>query len=258
MKWRFIEQETYSADINMAIDHAIYEGVGSGREKPTIRFYKWIPSSVSLGAYQNTTEINLNACKKYNVGVVRRMTGGGSVFHDNADFTYSIAAPLRIFDNSIENAYKQICSWVINALNEFGIKANLENKNDIFVDGKKISGNAAKALDKGVYFQHGTLVYDIDFEVMSSVLNISKDLVNEKVTSVLQNKNISPNKVYDKLKNSFTLDKEFKTKELSKFELMRAKDLANTRYRTIMLPAGSLVKNKGACYVVSNLHSAFS
>lgn len=249
MNWRLIGQETYSAAMNMAIDHAIYESVANGREQPTIRFYKWQPSSISLGAYQNAREINLLACKRNNIGIVRRMTGGRAVFHDKADFTYSVIAPIRVFNYSIENAYRQICSWIINSLNELGIKASLENKNDIMVDGKKISGNAAKAMDKGIYLQHGTLIYDIDFEVMPKALNISKDAVNEKVTSILQHKKTGQDKVYDALKNNFAKDKETKTENLSKYEIMRAEDLAKIKYSHIALPSGTLLRNKGACYV---------
>ena len=139
MNWRLIEQEAYSAAMNMAIDHAVYESVANERENPTIRFYKWVNNSVSLGAYQNPKEINLDACNKNNVDVVRRMTGGRAVFHDKVDFTYSVIAPIKIFNYSIENAYKEICSWIINALNEFDINAALESKNDIVVDSKKIS-----------------------------------------------------------------------------------------------------------------------
>ena len=249
MKWRLIEQSAYSAAMNMAIDHAIYESVANGRELPTIRFYKWMPSSISLGAYQNPKEINLEACRKHNIGIVRRMTGGRAVFHDKVDFTYSVIAPIKVFNYSIENAYRQICSWIINALHELSIRAAIENKNDIMVDGKKISGNAAKAMEKGVYLQHGTLVYGIDFGIMPLALNISEDLVKGNVTSVSNHKKISQEEVYQALENNFAKGKEFRTEELSKFELMRAEDLAKTRYSTIMLPVGTLLKNKGACYV---------
>ena len=296
MKWRLIEQEAYDAAMNMAIDHAIYESVANEREHPTIRFYKWVNSSVSIGAYQNPKEINMDACKKHEIGVVRRMTGGRAVFHDKADFTYSVIAPIKVFNYSIETAYREICSWIINALNDLGIKAALESKNDIVVNDKKISGNAAKAMEKGVYLQHGTLIYDVDFDAMPQVLNIPQDLAKEKIASILElkthenqrrreskilglsetksrqfsghrkfsgmrvssrtrsqltefSREISQQKTYDTLKSNFTKNKEFKTETLSKYELMRAQDLANTKYNSIMLPAGSLVKNKGACYV---------
>ena len=125
----------------------------------------------------------------------------------------------------------------------------MENKNDIVVNDKKISGNAAKAMEKGIYLQHGTLIYDIDFDVMPQVLNIQKNLANERITSVLQHKKISRQKVYETFKNNFIQNKELKTEGLSKYELMRAEDLAKTRYNTILLPVGSFIKNKGACYV---------
>ena len=267
MKWRLIEQQAYDAHMNMAVDHAVYESVANGRELPTIRFYKWNKSSVSLGAYQNPKEINLDACKKHNIGIVRRMTGGRAVYHDKVDFTYSVIAPIRVFNYSIQNAYREICSCIISTLSELGIKAAIENKNDIIVGNKKISGNAAKAMDKGIYLQHGTLIYDIDFDVMPKILNISQDLVKEKVTSILQHKKqsnasefvstsetrsqLTQKKVYDTLKNNFDKGKDFKIEELSKYALMRANDLAKTKYSTIMLPIGTLLKNKGACYVES-------
>lgn len=249
MKWRLIEQQAYSAAMNMAIDHAIYESVANGREQPTIRFYKWQNNSVSIGAYQNSKEINLDACKKLKIDVVRRMTGGRAVFHDKSDFTYSVIAPIKLFNYRIENSYKEICSWIINALSDLGINAALENKNDIMVSGKKISGNAAKAMEKGIYLQHGTLVYDINFDSMPKILNLPIEMVREKVTSILQHKKISHEEVYGALKNNFTTDKDFKIEELSKFELMRAHDLAKTKYNTVMLPAETFVRDKGACYV---------
>ena len=249
MGWRFIEQEDCTAAMNMAIDHAIYESVANKRELPTIRFYKWENNSISIAAYQNPKEINLEACKKHNVDVVRRMTGGRAVYHDKADFTYSVIAHIRMFDYSIKKAYSEICTCIINALSELGINAALENKNDIIVEGKKISGNAAKTLDKGVYLQHGTLIYDINYSLMSEVLNLSQELIKEKATSVLEHKKATQEEVYNALKNGFTLNKNFKIGELSKYELMRAKDLVSTRYKSIMLPKGTLLRNKGACYI---------
>jgi len=109
MNWRLIEQKPYSAAMNMAIEHAVYESVANEREQPTIRFYKWLSSSVSIGAYQDYKDINLEACKKHSISVVRRMTGGRAVFHDKNDFTYSVIAPIRIFGYRIDNAYRQIC-----------------------------------------------------------------------------------------------------------------------------------------------------
>ncbi|MEK6942472.1 MAG: biotin/lipoate A/B protein ligase family protein [Nanoarchaeota archaeon] len=249
MKWRLIEQEAYDAAMNMGIDHAIYESVAIGRENPTIRFYKWKAKSVSLGAYQNPKDISFEACKKNNVQITRRMTGGRAVFHDVNDLTYSVIAPIRVFNYSIDQAYRAVCYWIIDALTELGIDAELENKNDIVVKGRKISGNASRAMEKGVYLQHGTLVYDIDAKIMSAVLNIPKESIKAKVSSILQNKKVTQKEVYDKLKSSFVFSKDFKTESLSQYEIMRAKDLAEARYSNILLPPGSFMKSRGACYV---------
>jgi len=80
MNWRLIEQQAYNAAMNMAIDEDVYESVASGKQLPTIRFYKWKNNSVSLGTFQNQSEINLEKCKKNNVDVVRRITGGRAVY----------------------------------------------------------------------------------------------------------------------------------------------------------------------------------
>ncbi|MBI1936080.1 lipoate--protein ligase family protein [Candidatus Woesearchaeota archaeon] len=249
MKWRLIEQQSYSAAMNMAIDEAICENAAENDSLPTIRFYKWKNNSVSIGSNQNQNEINLNECKKNNIEVVRRITGGRAVFHDKRDFTYSVIAPIKIFNKDINRAYSEICFWIINALDEIGIKSSLKNKNDIMADGKKISGNAAKLFDNGIYLQHGTLVYDVDFEIMPKILNISKFLAKEKIASILKHKKISKSRVYEILKNNFIKDKNIEIKGLSEKELKVAKELAKARYSSITLPKGIMLKNKGICYV---------
>lgn len=250
MNWRLIGQDTFSAAMNMAVDEAIYESVALGKQLPTIRFYKWKNSSISLGAFQNQNEVNLEECGKNNIEVVRRITGGRAVYHDKVDFTYSVVAPIKIFGSSVSNAYYEICSWIINSLNEMGIKAALENKNDIMVEGKKISGNAAKLMEKGVYLQHGTLIYDIDFELMPKVLNISKDLAKSKIASVLEFKKLSQEQVYDSLKNNFIKGKDIKIEKLTKEEMKRAEELANAKYKSVEVSKDTLLRNKGACYVL--------
>lgn len=250
MHWRFIEQETYNAAMNMAIDEAICESVANSHSFPTIRFYKWQNNSISLAANQNQNEINLGLCKKNNIDVVRRITGGRAVFHNKMDFTYSMIAPISVFGN-IKNAYAEICSWIINALKDLGIKSELKNKNDLMVGGKKISGNAAKLINNKIYLQHGTLVYGIDFNTMPRILNISEETAKKKIASILQFKKINQGNVYEALKNNFIKDKNIKIEKLSKEELAHAKQLAETKYNSIKLPKNIVQKNKGACYVLS-------
>ena len=250
MQFRLIEQETNNAAMNMAIDESIYESVAHNKQLPTIRFYKWENNSISLGAFQNQNEINLEECKKNNVEVVRRITGGRAVYHDKVDFTYSVVTPIKIFDNNVSTAYREICSWIINSLKDLGIKSKLENKNDVIVNGKKISGNAAKLMEKGVYLQHGTLIYDIDFELMPKVLNISKGLAKEKIASILEFKKIDNEKVYESLKNNFAKNNDIVVGKLSEEEVGCAALLSRTKYNSIETDKDVLLKGKGVCYAL--------
>ncbi len=251
MVWRLIEQKTYTAAMNMAIDEAITQSVSKNKSLPTIRFYKWKNNSVSIGSNQNQDEVNLALCRKHNVDVVRRITGGRAVFHDKLDFTYSVIAPISIFDNSIKNAYSEICSWIIDSLKDLGISSELRNRNDIMVKGKKISGNAAKLFDNKLYLQHGTLVYDIDFELMPKILGITEKSAEERIASIKQLKNINENKVYEALKNNFIKGKKIIVGKLSKDEMIKSRMLAATKYSSVKLPNDSVLKNKGACYILS-------
>lgn len=251
MQWRLVEQGTYNAAMNMAIDEAVCDSVLDNKSLPTIRFYKWRKNSVSIGANQNHHEIDLDLCRKHNVDAVRRPTGGRAVFHDKSDFTYSVVAPIRIFNNSVNKAYGEICSWIINALKDLGIKSELRNKNDIMAGGKKISGNASKLFGNKAYLQHGTLVYDIDFELMPIVLKIPKFLAKKKIAQVLEFTNVNQEKVYDALKINFIKDKNIEIGKLSKDEFKRAEKLAKMKYSSIELPKNTILKNKGACYVLS-------
>ena len=101
--WRIIPLETNTAAMNMAIDEAIREEVARGTSPPTIRFYQWNPSAVSIGYFQSLQdEVAMDACQAQRVDVVRRQTGGGAVYHDfQGEITYSVIAPEVLFPRGI-------------------------------------------------------------------------------------------------------------------------------------------------------------
>ena len=257
IQFRLIESKSCNAAMNMAIDHALCESVARCGE-PTIRFYQWKPNAVSIGAYQNHNEINHSVCKKYGVDVVRRITGGRAVFHSESDFTYSAIAPLKIFGHSINYAYKSICSSIIDSLSALGIKAELKNKNDLVVNGKKISGNAAKVAEGGVYLQHGTIIYNFDNETAktnSEILNVELQEVRSKVTGIKQQTKAGREEVYKILKSGFMKGKKIYKSELSISEIKRANELSSTQYKIIEKDIHKNLKYRdlkyrGSCYVV--------
>ena len=90
--WRLINLATHDAFSNMAIDEAILNARLRNEVPNTLRFYRWKPSTVSIGKNQSiSTEANIYECEKAGVDIVRRITGGGAVYHDyEGEITYSI------------------------------------------------------------------------------------------------------------------------------------------------------------------------
>ena len=225
MNWRVIPMEAHDAFTNMAIDEAILEGLSNSTSIPTIRFYTWKPSAVSIGRFQSLSdEVDVEKCKELGVDVVRRLTGGGAVYHDQeGEITYSILAPEDTFAHGIHESYREICACVMRGLENAEISnATFAPINDIVVDGKKISGNA-QMRRSGMLLQHGTVLYKTNIERMFSVLKISDEKISDKmiksveerVTSVARLKEISKGALYHALLMGFTEGKEYSTGALS-------------------------------------------
>jgi len=241
MEWKVIPLEVHDAYTNMGIDESLMESMIEGKTCPVMRFYEWKPSAVSIGTFQSMEkEVNLARCRDLGVDCVRRITGGGAVYHDFlGEITYSVIAPLDLFPKGIRESYRFICDWVIAGLGEMGIAAKFAPINDITVDGKKISGNA-QTRKRGVLLQHGTILYDIDFKSMFSVLNISKEKISDKdikateerVTSVSRHSNKGIESLYEALLEGFTRGKEFRMGNLSVSELERSREMAKKVYST--------------------------
>ncbi len=137
------------------------------KHKQGYYIYLWKNSpAVIIGNNQNTLlEVNLKNAESKNVKIVRRMTGGGAVYHDLNNVCYSVVAPY----SNTENNYVKFTTPVIEFLNSLGVKAEFSGRNDITIDGKKISGNA-QVVYKDRILHHGTLLFDTDLTTLSDVL----------------------------------------------------------------------------------------
>jgi lipoate-protein ligase A len=241
MKWRVIGLEGHDAYFNMAADEVIGNAIAKSSALPTIRFYTWKPSAVSIGHFQSMLdEVDVKKCKELGIDCVRRKTGGGAVYHDkNGELTYSVIAPEELFPKNILESYGVICDWVVKALSSLGINAVFAPINDIVVDGRKISGNA-QSRSGGVLLQHGTILYDLDLERMFSVLKISSEKISDKmikdarrrVTCVRDCAIITRDALYRELLENFTNGKEYEFGMLSRDELENIKVLEQKVYRT--------------------------
>lgn len=238
--WRLIEATTGSAALNMAMDEAISQSVKAKESLPTIRFYKWLPSAVSIGYFQNLNdEVDATLCKQLGIDIVRRRTGGGAVYHDkDGEITYSVIAPESILPKGITESYQEICGWIVKALAKLGIIAEFKPINDIITNGKKISGNA-QTRRNGILLQHGTVLHKLDIATMFSLLKVPKEKISDKfisdvkqrVTSVTDiNPAISEEKLRKALADAFAEGKEIEFGTATDKERAAAEKLARERY----------------------------
>lgn len=240
MKYRMIPFRYFSAAMNMAIDETLMEGIRAGGA-PVIRFYGWDPSAVSIGYFQGLEyEVNREACRQAGVDVVRRITGGGAVYHDrDGEITYSILGPLGEFPADVIESYRLICGHIIEAFNMLGVESSFQPINDILVDGRKISGNA-QARKRGVLLQHGTILYRVSVETMFTLLTVSEEKVSDKlirsvkkrVTSLSEIKPVAFEELAAALEKAFSQGREVELGEYTAEELARARQLAAEKYST--------------------------
>lgn len=187
--WRLLLHGARSAFDNMAIDEAILRCVAAGDSPSTLRFYTWKPSAVSIGYFQGLEqEVDLEACRREGVDVIRRLTGGGAVFHDcDGEITYSLmlsASTPGIPANVLE-AYGVLCRGLVLGLQYLGLEAVFAPINDILVNGRKISGNAQTRRFGGI-LQHGTVLCDVNPALMFSLLRVPDAKMRDKLIQAVQ------------------------------------------------------------------------
>jgi len=244
-KWRVMGLDINDAYTNMAVDEALCTLRSKGKSSNTIRLYRWKPSAVSIGYFQILEqEVNVEACKKLGVDIVRRMTGGGAVYHSyEGELTYSIIVNQdhRQIPRDILKSYEIICNGIVLALGALGINAGFRAINDIDVNGKKISGNAQTRRGNTV-LQHGTILIDTDIRTMFTVLKVSKEKISDKliksveerVTTIRRElgKKVTFTEVEESLKNSFSkiFDIDLVESNLSREERELASELKEKKY----------------------------
>lgn len=251
--WRLIKPEVNDAYTNMAIDEAIMKARIENRVPNTLRFYTWKPSAVSIGRFQTLADqINVDKCRKDGVDIVRRISGGGAVYHDqDGEITYSIIAKLSNLgcaDLDMLSAYQKICSGLNEAITILGTQAVYRAPDpkrcpNLAISGKKISGNAQTS-KKGILLQHGTFLLDINHtkmftylkvpwaKTLNEVLKVSK----RKLTSAKQElgTNFSASEAYSALVKGFekALDVEFVEDRLTEYEQKLAQKNRKKRFVT--------------------------
>lgn len=162
---------------NLAVDEAIfiahYLEVISGS---TLRFWRNI-NSVVLGYFSRLEEeVNEDYLRVINPIIVRRFTGGGSVYHDLGNLNYTVVTKLPKNSKPLDFIYGYLLKGITHTLNDLGLNTEVVNLSDVLVEGRKVSGNAATFKD-GYALLHGTLLITTKPEVISNLFLIPWDKV---------------------------------------------------------------------------------
>jgi lipoate-protein ligase A len=171
----FVDNENVTDPrINLAIEEYLLRNIHP--EEDILLFYINEPSII-IGRNQNTVEeINVDYIDEHQIHVVRRLSGGGAVYHDHGNLNFSFIAPNT---GSNFNNFQKFTAPVIEAVNEMGVAAELSGRNDILVEGRKISGNA-QYIAGARMVSHGTLLFDTDLSHVGEALRVKASKIESK------------------------------------------------------------------------------
>jgi len=170
----YLESPSTDPAFNLALEQFVFDEM----DKSQNYFMLWQnDKAVIVGKNQNTfEEVNLRYVEEQGIRVVRRLSGGGAVYHDlgNLNFTFIVSG-----QNMEHMNLHVFCRPVIRVLRELGVEAQAGGRNDIIIGGRKISGNS-QYIRGGRVMHHGTLLFDSDLDVVTACLNVPKDKVESK------------------------------------------------------------------------------
>ena len=234
---KYIVNKSHNPAYNIALEAYAFRELLAEDEL----FILWINEpAIIIGKHQNAIEeINKAYTDEHGIHVVRRLSGGGAVYHDLNNLNYTI-----ISNKTQEGAFdfKTFSQPVIETLADLGVTATFTGRNDLEIDGKKFCGNA-QAYYKGRMMHHGCLLFDVDMTVLGNALQVSKDKIESKgvksvrarVTNILDE---LPEKItvqefsdrlLDKMKESYPDMTEY---VLSDEELTEIEKLADNQFAT--------------------------
>ncbi|MBL3539925.1 lipoate--protein ligase [Aminivibrio sp.] len=171
----YIEGQSHDPAFNLAMEEHLYRTVDGGHPG---YFLLWQNEpSIIVGRFQNTAqEVNRAFVEERGIRVVRRISGGGAVYHDLGNLNYTFIVPN---DEGAPFDFARHAMPVVRALEKLGVKAEFNSRNDLAIDGRKFSGSA-QHMDKWRLLHHGTLLFDSDLSVLGQALAVDEEKFTSK------------------------------------------------------------------------------
>ncbi len=234
MSMVYLKSPNTDPAFNLALEQYVFDKMDRSKEY----FMLWQNNNaVIVGKNQNTFgEVNPKVVEEKGVKVIRRLSGGGAVYHDlgNLNFTFIMDAK-----DASDLDIKLFCQPVASLLQNLGVDAQVNGRNDITIDGKKFSGNS-QYLKEGRIMHHGTIMFNSDLDVVAAVLNVAGDKFQSKAAKSVKSRvtNVKPY-----LKENLTLEEfekqlaayvfgkmPIETYELTENDMNEIKKIKDERY----------------------------
>ena len=208
-QWRFLNTGKAPPAWNMAVDEAIMLAHAQGLVPPTIRFYAWEPPTLSIGYFQRVEkDVEIERLRERGLGFVRRPTGGRAVLHDR-ELTYSVVVSEThpLMPRTVVESYRAISNGLVEGFRRLGLAARMVPRSgrtpspvfssaacfeapswyELVVEGRKIAGSA-QLRQKGVILQHGSILQELDVELLLTVLRFPSEEDRETMRRTLAEK----------------------------------------------------------------------
>ena len=234
---QYIEIRTKEPHFNLAAEEYLLTNCEPGQSY----FLLWQNEpSIIIGKHQNTMEeINTGFVEENNIHVVRRMSGGGAVYHDLGNLNYSFIigdGQQNLFD------FRKFTYPIVDMLKKYGVDAEISGRNDMTIEGRKFSGNAQFIRSKNL-LHHGTLLFDSDLERLQDALKVSGDKiiskgiksVRSRVTNIREHmeEKIGINEFWENISDYMAeQDDSWEPSEICDGDLAEINKLAENKYRT--------------------------
>lgn len=168
-EWRLLQDGITEPYMHFAVEEAVLRLVSEGLLPPTLRL-RQVQRAVFVGVLQDTwREVDVNYCREHGIRIVRRLSGGGAVYHDLGSFCFSAFFPRAMFAQTDEALYPAFAAPIIQTCADYGVNAHFHGRNDVLVGERKIYGSAQIALFEA--FAHsGTFLVNMDFDTLARAL----------------------------------------------------------------------------------------